>query len=182
MILLYCRPIILYFVRGLRFCVVTMKVCARRFNLYLTALATFALFCGCQTNKHDEKVSALRIHLETKSGAETSDTISVLRSEPITLTVAHEPVLTEADVAAATTIQAQGGLAIRIRFDENATLMLEQITAANPGLHLAIFGQWGEKIANGILTFTPDCSNEEADQFVSGLNNFAKKNNSGTFK
>ena len=31
------------------------------------------------------------------------------------------------------------------------------------------------RIGNGVLTFTPDASREEADQIVLGLNNVAKK-------
>ena len=75
--------------------------------------------------------------------------------------------------------------------------MLEQYSAANPGKHFAIFGQWGEKladgrwlaaplithrIADGMLSFTPDMSREEADRLVLGLNNVAKKILKGQFK
>jgi hypothetical protein len=68
---------------------------------------------------------------------------------------------------------------------------LEQFTAANPGRHLAIFGQWGDKlsagrwlaaplisrrITKGTIIFTPDASREEALKLVTGLSNIAKKN------
>jgi preprotein translocase subunit SecD len=121
----------------------------------------------------------------------------VLRSDPVQVTVATEPVLTEASIIAARVIETTGGFAIEIQFDENGTWSLEQYSAANPGRHFAIFGQWGEKlvngrwlaaplitrrIANGILAFTPDMSREEADKLVLGLTNVTKKIQKGSFK
>jgi hypothetical protein len=76
-------------------------------------------------------------------------------------------------------------------------LMLEQYSAANPGRHFVIFGQWGDKlvngrwlaaplithrISNGVLAFTPDITRAEADQLVLGLNNAAAKVHKGMFK
>jgi hypothetical protein len=168
-----------------------MKVCARRFNTYLALAAVLAFFCGCQTDKKPKEVSALRVHLQTNSNdVGATDTVSVLRADPVSVTVGHDPILTEASVIVARVIDATGGFAIEIQFDESATLMLEQYTAANPGRHLVIFGQWGDKItdgrwlaaplithriANGELAFTPDISRTEADRFVLGLNNVAAK-------
>jgi hypothetical protein len=168
-----------------------MKVWTRRFNIYLTLTVALVLLCGCQTDRQKEHVSAVRIHIEVNpDSAGTSQTVSVVRSDPVLVTIAQEPVLTEANVVAARVFDAHGGFAIEVRFDETATWVLEQYSAANPGLHLAIFGQWGDKLANGrwlaaplitrrisdgMLLFTPDCSREEADQFVLGLNNVAKK-------
>jgi hypothetical protein len=182
----------LYIVRGLRFCGATMKVCARRFNTYLLLAAMLALFCGCQTDKKPKEVSALRIHLQAdpnETGA--TDTVSVLRADPLSVTIMHDPVLTEANVLAAKVIDSPGGFAVEIQFDESATLMLEQYTASNPGRHLVIFGQWGDKLAdgrwlaaqlithrisNGQIAFTPDMdSRAQADRFVQGLNNVAAK-------
>ena len=47
-----------------RFCVATMKVWARQFNIYLTLAATLALLCGCETDKPRGPVGALRVHIE----------------------------------------------------------------------------------------------------------------------
>jgi preprotein translocase subunit SecD len=174
-----------------------MKVCAHRFNLYFALATALALLCGCQTGKQDKKpLSALRVHIEVNTdNANAGDlgtvqTVSVLRSDPVAVTIAHDPILTEANVVAAAVINAPGGFAIEIRFDENGTWLLEQYSASNPGKHFAIFGLWGEKlangrwlaapiithrIANGVLAFTPDASREEADEFVSGLNNAVKR-------
>ncbi|MDE3068946.1 MAG: hypothetical protein KGJ60_15545 [Verrucomicrobiota bacterium] len=167
-----------------------MKVWARQFNLYLALAA--ALLCGCQTDRKDQPAAALRVHIETSpDSAATTQTVSVLRSDPVLVTLGRDPVLTEANVVAARIIDTPGGFALEVRFDENGAWLLEQYTAANPGRHLAVFGQWGGKpvtsrwlaaplitrrIADGVLTFTPDMSRDEADQLVAGLNNVAWKN------
>lgn len=157
-----------------------------------------ALVCGCQTNKKKDEISMLRVHLQASPhtvGATVN--ITVLRSNPVSVTIAHDPILTEASVVAAHVIETPGGFAVEIQFDESATLMLEQYSSANPGLHFVIFGQWGEKaadgrwlaaplitrrIANGQLAFTPDITRAQADRFVLGLNNVAKKAKKGIFK
>ena len=176
-----------------------MKVCARRFNTYLALATVLAFFCGCHTtDKKAKEVSALRVHLQANPNeVGASDTVSVLRGDPLSVTVMHEPILTEANVLAARVIDTPGGFAVEIQFDESATLMLEQYTAANPGRHLVIFGQWGDKVAdgrwlaaplithrisNGKLAFTPDISRTESDRFVLGLNNVAAKIHKGMFK
>ena len=168
-----------------------MKVWTRRFNIYLTLTAALVLLCSCKTDRQKGPVSAVRIHIEVNpDSAGTSQTVSVVRSDPVLVTIAQEPILTEANVVAARVFDAHGGFAIEIRFDETAAWILEQYSAANSGRHFAIFGQWGDKpadgrwlaaplithrISNGVLLFTPDCSHEEADQLVLGLNNVAKK-------
>ena len=130
-------------------------------------------------------------------GLGTSQTISVLRSDPVLVTIKSEPFLTEANVVAAKVMDAPGGFDIEIKFDENGVWLLEQYSAANPGHHFVVFGQWGDELPNGRwlaapiitrrisggrLAFTPDCSREEADQFALGLNKFAKKNRKGLLK
>jgi len=105
--------------------------------------------------------------------------------------------LTEANTVAARVIDTRGGFAIQIQFDESSALVLEQYSAGNPGKHFVIFGQWGEKradgrwlaaplithrIAGGNLSFTPDMPREEADRLVLGLNNVAKKIIKGQLK
>jgi preprotein translocase subunit SecD len=105
--------------------------------------------------------------------------------------IANDPILTEDSILAAKVIDTRGGgFAVEVQFDNSSALMLEQYSAGNPGKHLVIFGQWSDKVAdgrwlaaplithrifNGILSFTPDMSREEADRLVIGLNNVAKK-------
>jgi hypothetical protein len=175
-----------------------MKVCARGFNVYFALAAAVALLCGCQTDNQDKKTGALNVHIETNPGPEgTSQDVSVLRSDPVAVTIAPDPILTEANIIAAKVIESPGGFAIEVQFDETGAAALEQFTAANPGLHLVIYGQWGEKLANGrwlaaplithslsdgVLAFTPDASRDEADELVLGLNNVAKKIQKGLMK
>ncbi len=174
-----------------------MKVCAFRFNIYLMLVATLALVCSCQTNKPKENLSALRIHIETlPNNLGTSQAISLLRSDPIQVTVQTDPALTEANIIAARILETPGGFAVEIKFDETGSWILEQYSASNVGRHFAIFGQWGEKLINGrwlaapiishrigdgLLAFTPDASRDEAEQLVLGLNHVAKKTSKAKF-
>lgn len=176
-----------------------MEAITRQFNLFL-ALMALAMLCGCQTakDKPSKEVSALRVHIEVNpDNTGTSQAISVLRSDPMSFTIAKEPILTEANIIAARVIEARGGFAVEIQFDEINTLVLEQYSAANPGKHFVIFGQWGEtqaagrwlaapfitrRIVGGRLSFTPDMTRAEADRLVLGLNNVSKKTLKGQLK
>jgi len=170
-----------------------MNFYPRSFNLYLLAAVLLTAVCGCQsTKKEDKHLAMLRIHIENRAQLPSSSfgrTISVLRSQPVMVTINSEPVLTEADIASASVLDTPGGLAVQVRFNETGTYTLEQFTAAYAGKHFAIFGQWTElvkdsrwlaaplinhRIANGELSFTPDASPEEIRQLVVGLNNMVK--------
>jgi preprotein translocase subunit SecD len=174
-----------------------MKVYTRRFNLFLALAILLAPVCGCKylEPKRNQQISALRIHIEiaadnaagTMSAAQT---VSVLRADPVTVTIDKDPILTEANLVAAKVIDTPDSPAVELRFDENGTWILEQYSASNPGRHFVIFGQWGknlkysrwiaaplimQRLNYGILSFTPDMSRDEAAQFVLGLNNVAKQ-------
>ncbi len=154
-------------------------------------VAALVLVCGCQSGKPKENLAALRVHVETNlNPAGNSQTVSVLRADPVLVTIAADPVLTEANIIAARIIESPGGFAVEIKFDETGSWILEQYSASNVGRHFAIFGQWGEKLINGrwlaaplithrigdgLLAFTPDASRDEADQLVLGLTHVAKK-------
>ena len=177
-----------------------MNFYPRRFNLYLLpVLLLAALAGGCQTHKKKiGKVGAIRIHLEAAASVPgKSQPIQVLRSQPVVVLVGDDPVVTEQNLIGATLVESAGGFALRVRFDETGAWMLEQATAGNPGRHLVIFGQWGDtvsqgrwlaaplithRIADGLVTFTPDASREEMSKLVEGLNNTAKLINSGPVK
>lgn len=171
-----------------------MQILMRKLNLYLTLFLTAGFLCGCQTDKSKSAVGILRVHIEAPTdNFGTTQTISVMRDYPVNVTISKEPILSEANVIGARVIDTPGGYAIEIQFDERSSLILEQYSASSTGKHFVIFDQWGEKvtegrwiaaplithhIANGILSFTPDASREEADQIVLGLNNVAKKTHS----
>jgi preprotein translocase subunit SecD len=175
-----------------------MKVLARQFNIYLALATLMGLVCGCQTDRPGKEIGILRVHIEANSdSAGTSQTISVIRSDPVLVTVAREPILTEANIVAARVVDTHGGFAIEIHFDESGAHLFEQYSATNPGRHYAVFGQWGDnpadrrwltaplitrRISDGVLAFTPDCSREEADRLVLGLNNTIKQIRKGLLK
>jgi len=177
----------------MRFCDGTMLIWMQQFNLKLAAVfLALALLCGCQTDKNSKAAGALRVHIEVTVPTATSQSVSVLRSTPVLVTIQKDPVLTEANIVAAKVIDTPGGFAVQVKFDDDTgAWILQQYSAANPGKHFVIYGQWTDKpgdgrwlaaplitrrIADGVLSFTPDASRAEADQLVNGLNNVAKRN------
>ena len=171
-----------------------MNFYRRRFNLYFLPAALWLLVSGCALWHHEHAFGAvLRIHGESESSATGSTkSISVLRSQPMTINIATDPILTESDVAGAKLVDSPGGgFSVEVTFEETGGWSLEQYTAGNPGKHLAIFAQWSDKkedgrwlaaplvirrMGGGVLTFTPDASHEEAEQLVKALNVDAKRN------
>lgn len=174
-----------------------MNFYVRRFNLYLLVLAVASGGCASDRKKH-EHLAGIRVHVETAASLEGKTVpVRVIRDLPVEVVVDNDPVLTEQNLIAATLLETEGGFAVRVKFDETGTWMLEQATAENPGKHLAIFGQWGDtvgetrwlaaplinrRIDNGMLTFTPDASREEAQKWVEGLNRMSKLLNTGKDK
>ncbi len=171
-----------------------------RFNLYLLTLLTlltltFAFGCASPSEKEkkneDKFLGVIRLHVESTANAlDTSQTISVLRTQPVSVTIAKEPVLSELNLLRVRLMETPGGFAIELKFDDTGSWTLEQFTSAYAGKHLAIFGQWGDKKeegrwlaaplittrnATGILAFTPDMSHAEAVKFVTAVNLAAKK-------
>ena len=121
-----------------------MKVLARQFNIYLALAVLLGLGCGCQTGGKT-LTAALRMHIETSPGPTgTSPQISVVRSDPVLVTIRRDPILTEANILQAKVINAQGGFALELKFDGTGTWLLEQYSASNPGNHFAIWAQWSE--------------------------------------
>jgi hypothetical protein len=175
-----------------------MKVCSQQFNIFFASAILLALLCGCRTDKQEKQIAALRVFVEVNpDSVGASQTVSVLRSDPVLVTVGNQPILTEANIIGAKIINTPGSPAIEVQFDESGAWMLEQYSASNQGRHFVIFGQWGEKlvdgrwlaapiitrpIANGLLSFWPDASRKEMDELVLGLNNLAKENLKGSLK
>jgi preprotein translocase subunit SecD len=177
-----------------------MKGNTRRFNLFLALVVLAALLAGCQAMqtlgfKKDEPLGALRVHIElSPSNAalskDTAQTVTVLRADPVNVTIDKDPVLTENNLVAAKVVKTPDAPSIEVRFDENGTWILEQYSAANPGRHFVIYAQWGKdmkegrwiaaplitrRLTDGILSFTPDMSTNETDQLITGLNNVIKE-------
>ena len=79
-----------------------------------------------------------------------------------------------------------GGFSIVLRFDFHGKLALEHASTAYKGNRIAIHAQFPERrwlaaprvstrITDGVITFTPDATREEAELIVQGLNNVAVK-------
>ena len=174
-----------------------MKICWHRFNTYLAALVSLALFCGCHTEKSKKKhvVAALRLHQELRPdpAGHTEDAV-IDREHPVKISVAKEPFLTEARVKEARVLDSLGGFVLSIQFDRKGTWLLEQYSAATKSKHIAVYcqfigpneeklnlGRWlaapriQARITDGLLIFTPDATREEAEQIALGLNNVAKQ-------
>lgn len=176
-----------------------MNFYTRSFNLYLlvSALAV-SLACGCASDKDkgDSKLGTLRIHVESRGNLpDRSETVTVLRASPVQVTIAGDAILAEGNVAQASVVGTTNAFAIKVKFDETGTWILEQNSAANPGRHFVIFGQWPGgtgrwlaaplitgRIATGILSFTPDCSYTEATNLVAGVNYSARQIHEGSLK
>ena len=171
-----------------------MMIRPGRFNTYLLLAAAVLCIVGCETpeSKQKKEISNLRIHLQVNAdGTKSYELVSVFRASPVMINIGKSPLLTELHLSSAKLLDVMGGYSIQLQFNRAGIWLLEQYTTANKGRHLAIFSQFGEtaaesrwlaapliqqRIADGVLTFTPDASREEADRIVRGLNNLVEQN------
>ncbi|MDX1951243.1 MAG: hypothetical protein SFY81_03615 [Verrucomicrobiota bacterium] len=170
-----------------------MKIQSVVFNIYLQAvLVLLVMTCGCKSTeekKRDKEATLLRFHIEVnRDGTPYNQPVPVFRSDPVMVNVSRDPFLDEGSILAASVVDVDehGGYAIRLQFDEHGTLILDNYTTSYRGQRLVIYAQWTEirwlaapritkRVPDGILIFTPDCSREEAERIVRGLNNVAKR-------
>ena len=165
-----------------------MKSRALLFNGFLV-VAALALVTGCATSeerKRKRELSNIRVHVESDSQADKSSAISVIRSAPVRFNIDSEPILDEHCVVAARVVDQLGGFSIDVQFDRKGRWILEGATVMHKGKRLAIHSDFGTerwlaayiipgKNSTGHLIFTPDCTREEAERMVRGLNNTARK-------
>jgi hypothetical protein len=175
----------------------TMRICWNRFNIYLLLVIAAGLICGCHTaeGKHKKQLATLRLYQETNTDPMGRTEVATVHRDPLVqLIITKAPFLTEAHVKEVKVVDTVGGVALSIQFNRQGNWLLEQYTAAARGKHIAVFSQFvnrGEEklnvgrwlaapkiathITDGLLTFTPDATREEAEQIALGLNNVAKK-------
>jgi preprotein translocase subunit SecD len=168
-----------------------------RFNVYLLIACAALLACGCRSTKTKEEkqkekqVSTLRLHMEVTASTDAfSVAVPIFREKPVMINVDKDPFLTEVNVEEANVVDVMGGFELQIKFDHEGAMLLENYTTANPGRHIAVFSLFGKtkeesrwlaapaiskRISNGVLTFTPDATREEAEKIALGLNNVHKK-------
>lgn len=173
-----------------------------RINTFLpvfVALGVAATLFGCastpekkEESKKKKEVAALRIHVEQRENGEGGKEISVLRASPVTLKIEKEPFIDERDLVSAKLEETITGFAITLRTTLHGRLLLEMNSVSRLGRHLAIVSTWEvdkdktetrwiaapklkAALRDGVLTFVPDCSREEAEHIVQGINNVAIK-------
>jgi hypothetical protein len=178
-----------------------MMIRLRRFNIYLGAVLSAALMCGCNTpaRKEEKALATLRFYLETNAHQpDQSSTVAVNRSHPVAFTIQKVPCLTEANIRQAKVLDGQAGFELQVQFDKDGTILIEELTAGNPEKHFVIFsqfptppeyklnqGRWlaapliSAKITDGVFKFTPDATHQEAEWITLGLGHVAKAANNG---
>jgi preprotein translocase subunit SecD len=141
-----------------------------------------------EDKKEKKEVSTVSLHLEADpDGISDIVTVSIYRADPIEVSMRKEPFLDSRELDEAKVMDEPGGLfSIRLKFNWEGTAMLDSFTSSNPGRRIGIYGDFKEKrwlaspvihqrISNGVLTFTPDATREEAERIVRGLNNVARE-------
>lgn len=174
-----------------------MRIHRLGFNLYLLLALAIVFGQGCLATSQKRRLVTLTIHLEANSGQKQKATpVPVYRNKPLLVNAAEAPFLSEGNVSKAEVIDVIGGFALKITFERRGAWLLETYTTANRGRRLAIQADFADptdprhkrrvtrwiaaplithRISDGVLTFTPDCSLEEAQEIALGLNNLAKK-------
>ncbi|HSH96348.1 MAG TPA: hypothetical protein VK968_19530 [Roseimicrobium sp.] len=168
-----------------------MKFHLSAFNIYLLcALMCLPMGCASSSKKKKGKERAiLRIHLQAQlqtSALANSTPISVYREKPVLIDVENDPVIFEVHIEKVEVIDEMGAFSIRVTLNRQGTWLLQNITAQRRNSHMAILGVYKDirwlgapyidrTITDGIITFTPDATRAEADEFVKRLNETLKE-------
>jgi len=160
-----------------------MKIGFWAFNTYLLLLAGLVVGCHTPEQKKKKELSTFRMHIEVNPDSTGHSTIvNIGRSEPFPVNTENQPFITENQVESAAVIDGLGGFQIMVQMNKQGKWLLEQYTLASRDKRAAIFSNFGDtrwlaapkftrKISDGVLVFTPDCTREEAERIVHGLNN-----------
>jgi hypothetical protein len=169
------------------------------FNTFLPFILGL-LVSGCastpkekEDKQKDKEVAALRVHLEAKGNDAGAKPVSILRSSPVLVTVEREALLDERDIKLARLVDSMGGFQLVIECNLHGRLALEAGSVTRLGRRMAIASTWEtgdgkhtetrwlaapvfrQALRDGVFAFTPDCSREEAEHIVRGLNHLAVK-------
>jgi hypothetical protein len=139
---------------------------------------------GCASTKPKIQPTVLRVHAEAASSGAFTRKIKVFQTSPVEMVVDESPLLTEMDVEKASVVDALGGHALAIKFNQRGRWLLDSHTSLNMGRHFAVFVQYGDKpvkaqwlaapiitrrISDGVLLFTPDAAHEDVEAISKGL-------------
>ncbi|MCB1125334.1 MAG: hypothetical protein KDM81_02480 [Verrucomicrobiae bacterium] len=170
-----------------------MKLLRNAINPFLAATvltAVLALAVGCASSEEKEKrkeASSLRLFLEQEfDPGDKTTLVPVFRANPVLVRIEKIPFLDEGHLIDAQLVDVVGGFAIVASFDFHGTLVLDNVSNSFRGRRIAIYsmftdGRWlaapviNGRVSDGRLVFTPDCTREEAERIVNGLNNVAIK-------
>jgi hypothetical protein len=173
-----------------------MKLHWARFNHFLVVGLLCVLAWGCnspgagggkkeQGRKSD--ATSLAVFQEASADGRGGGTpVPISREQRVPVYIERAPILDDGVVQEAAVVEVYDGFAIQVRFTFHGTLALQAATATKRGSRLAIWARWTEErwlaapliartIDDGILTFTPDATRQEAERIVRGLNNMAEK-------
>ncbi len=132
-------------------------------------------------------MTILELHQEVSNdGFSDNMSVPIYRKNPIFVNVEKSAFLDSADIADAAVVDAEGGFDIMLKFNWRGTQILQGVTTANRGGRIAVFCSFGKTrwlaspqiqkpIKDGVLTFTPDATREEAEDIVKGLKDVAKE-------
>ncbi len=170
-----------------------MKFRLVRFNIYLCLVLILGWAgAGCQSDPAEKKApkkgySAISLHLEVNpDGTDKNSTVMVGRQTPFPVNVIKTGFLETVHLGRASVVEDEGGYKLRLQFYQKGVWLLEQYTVSNKGRRIAVYAEledfrWlaapviTQKISDGVLTFTPDASREEAENLALGLNKAIKK-------
>jgi preprotein translocase subunit SecD len=162
-----------------------------RFNIYLCLAAACLLAAGCKSEGDKLKAkakdfSSLELYLEVPpDDASDNAPVPIYREHPILVNVNKTPFLDQNCIETASVVDEPGGMYhIRVAFNNKGASFLDMYTSDYRGKRMAIFSQFGQarwlaspvirgRIADGVLTFTPDATHAESERIVKGLNMYA---------
>lgn len=163
-----------------------MKSCLKTINIYLLGVALLMVaVVGCESKEEKQKKSAMiQLHLEVDGDVvRRSSEVPIIRSTPVMINLAEDVIVPDYYMESARMVETpEGGYAIRLKYDLQGTWTLRNVTAVNIGKHIGVYAafhpdtRWlaapviNKAITNGVFSFIPDASREEARRIVDGVN------------
>jgi len=179
----------------------TMTIRSRAFKTFMLLVAALQLTaCSSSSDgkpKKDKEITTLRLHMESNAYSPERTSLIPIGRGPLMYVRLDKPwVLNEGDVLRASVIDNidnTGTWAIAVQFDGHGTILLDNITSRYHLMRIGIWARYTEarwlaapmitrRITNGLFVFTPDCSREEAERIVLGLNHVARQTHKDELK